>query len=450
MDSSGVAPTFTGTGEIHKLIETRDEPAWMLDIRRAALKSFSQMDWPTAQDEEWRRSDIGNYDFESYEFSAPARAEAPGGELPEGTAGLIEFDGPECTGVALSPELEGRGVVFDSLENLLRRVRAGEEVSEPAVSAVRRLFGESAAWDENRVYPFHYSAVTHGAVLYVPSSVLIEEPFVVRFSEGGDGRMSVPHVIGVVGSGADATLIEDVRGTEDEGEVLLSDGVDLEVGAGGRMSFFARHDLNIDSSTIGNAFARIGRDAHLHHFLSSFGGMFSKFRLDAILLEQGADALIDGIYFAKEDQHMDLRTVQDHRGPNTGSRTFYKGAVKDESRSVYQGLIKVDHDATQTDAYLTNNNLILNDGARSDSIPSLQINTDDVKCSHGSTTGRIDQRQLFYLLTRGYSPTEARVMLVQGFFEEIISRVPSLLQEELRAEVEERILAEEEDEEDEE
>jgi Fe-S cluster assembly protein SufD len=138
--------------------------------------------------------------------------------------------------------------------------------------------------------------------------------------------------------------------------------------------------------------------------------------------------------------------VQDHRGRNTGSRTFYKGAVKDEARSIYQGLIKVDHDAPQTDAYLTNNNLILNDGARSDSIPSLQINTDDVKCSHGSTTGRIDQRQLFYLLTRGYSPTEARVMLVQGFFEELIARAPAIVQEDVRAEVEERLLAEEEDE----
>jgi Fe-S cluster assembly protein SufD len=315
------------------------------------------------------------------------------------------------------------------------------------VSALRRLLTETAAWDENRMYPFHYSAWTHGVLLYVPSSVLIEEPFVVSFSEGGDGRFSIPHVVGVVGSGADATLIEQVHGTEEEGEVFLSDGADLEVGAGGRFSFFARHDLNIDSSTVSNGFGRIGRDAHLHHFLSSFGGMFSKFRFDAALLDQGADALIDGIYFANEDQHMDMRTVQDHRGPHTGSRTFYKGAVKDEARSVYQGLIKVDHDAPQTDAYLTNNNLILNDGARSDSIPSLQINTDDVKCSHGSTTGRIDQRQLFYLLTRGYNPTEARVMLVQGFFEELISRAPAVVQEELRNEVEERILAEEDDEE---
>ncbi|MFP4373942.1 MAG: Fe-S cluster assembly protein SufD [Spirochaetaceae bacterium] len=447
MDSSRVAPAFTGTGDIHKFVETRDEPAWMIDIRRAALGNFDRMDWPTPQEEEWRRSDIGNYDFDSYEFAGAPDAAAPQSELPEGVAGRIEFDGPACRGIALSRELARRGVVFDSLEHLLKRVRAGEEVSEGAVDAIRRLLGGSAAWDENRTFPFHYSAWTHGVVLYVPASVIVEEPFVVEFSERGDGRFSLPHVVGVVGEGADATLIEQVRGAEEEGEVFLSDGVDLEVGAGGRLGFFARHDLNIDSSTVSNGFGRVGRDAHLHHFVSSFGGLFSKFRFDVILAEQGADALIDGIYFGREDQHMDLRTVQDHRGHHTGSRTFYKGAVKDEARSVYQGLIKVDHDAPQTDAYLTNNNLILNDGARSDSIPSLQINTDDVKCSHGSTTGRIDQRQLFYLLTRGYNPTEARVMLVLGFFEELISRAPAIVREELRNEVEERLLAEEDDEE---
>jgi Fe-S cluster assembly protein SufD len=418
----------------------------MLDIRRAALARFSAMDWPTPQDEEWRRSDIGNYDFESYEFSGATESAAPEAELPPGVSGKIEFDGPTCRGVALSPALARKGVVFDSLEHLLARVRAGEEVSPGAVEAVKRLMGGSAAWKENRTFPFHYSAWTHGVVLYVPASVLVEEPFVVRFEEAGDGRLSLPQVVAAVGSGAEATLIQQVTGAEEEGEIFLSDGVDLEVGAGGRLTYFARHDLNIDSSTVGNGFGRVGRDAHLHHFLSSFGGMFSKFRFDVILQDQGADALIDGIYFGREDQHMDLRTVQDHRGRNTGSRTFYKGAVKDEARSIYQGLIKVDHDAPQTDAYLTNNNLILNDGARSDSIPSLQINTDDVKCSHGSTTGRIDQRQLFYLLTRGYSPTEARVMLVQGFFEELIARAPAIVQEDVRAEVEERLLAEEEDE----
>ncbi|MFP4230670.1 MAG: Fe-S cluster assembly protein SufD [Spirochaetaceae bacterium] len=447
MDSSQVAPAFTGTGDIHKFVETREEPDWMLDIRRAALRRFAAMEWPSPQEEEWRRSDIRNLGFDSYTFAGATVPRTSRSTPPAGTAGLIEFDGPESGQVSLAPELEQRGVVFAPLAELLRELRAGEAISEKAVAALRRLLEEGASRDENRMYPLHYSAWTHGVLLYVPPSLIVEEPFVVRFNEAGDGRMSLPHVVCAVGQGADATLVQQVRGTEEEGEIFLSDGVDLEVGDGGRLEFFARHDLNIDSSTVGNGIARIGRDAHLHHFLSSFGGMFAKFRTDVILQGQGADALIDGVYFAREDQHMDMRTVQDHRGSNTGSRTFYKGAVKDEARSVYQGLIKVDHEAPQTDAYLTNNNLILNDGARSDSIPSLQINNDDVKCSHGSTTGRIDERQLFYLLTRGYSPREARIMLVQGFFEAVITRAPASVREALREEVERRMRVTEGDEE---
>ena len=112
---------------------------------------------------------------------------------------------------------------------------------------------------------------------------------------------------------------------------------------------------------------------------------------------------------------MDLRTVQNHVSPKAHSLTLYKGAVQDEAHSVYQGLIRVDHEALSTDAYLTNNNLILSEEARSDSIPTLQINTDEVRCSHGSTTGKLDPRQLYYLYSRGYSPAEAKRILVRGF-----------------------------------
>jgi Fe-S cluster assembly protein SufD len=157
------------------------------------------------------------------------------------------------------------------------------------------------------------------------------------------------------------------------------------------------------------------------------------------IVGEGADAKINGLYFAEEDQHLDLRTVQYHRAPHGGSRTFYKGAVRDEGRSVYQGLIEVAPGADKTDAYLTNNNLILNDGARADSIPSLRIQTDDVKCSHGSTTGKIDPAQLYYLETRGYSEAEARELLVEGYFEEVAAGLDARLGDVIRSVVHQRL-----------
>jgi Fe-S cluster assembly protein SufD len=128
-----------------------------------------------------------------------------------------------------------------------------------------------------------------------------------------------------------------------------------------------------------------------------------------------------------------------HRAPHTTSRAFYRGAVRDESHAIYQGLIQVDHEAAGTDAYLTNKNLILSDEARADSIPSLNIKTDDVRCSHGSTTGKLDENQLFYLRTRGYTEAEAKRMLVEGYFEDLILQTPELVHEELRELIMERI-----------
>jgi Fe-S cluster assembly protein SufD len=263
--------------------------------------------------------------------------------------------------------------------------------------------------------------------------------------EGEEERLSVPQIIAALEDGARATLVERIRGSEEEGEVLVNDAADMFIGAGGLLDFLAFHDLNIDSSLFNNSTGRVERDAHLHHFVNLLGGMFSKVRTDVHLNGMGSDVRLDGLYFGYEDQHMDLRTVQYHKAKNANSRTFYKGAVKDESHSIYQGLIAVDYGCDQTDAYLTNNNLILNDGARADSIPTLQIHTDDVKASHGSTTGKIDQNQIFYLTSRGMPVAEAKLLIVEGFFEENIERAPEMLQEELRGRIAERMRAEQEE-----
>jgi len=175
--------------------------------------------------------------------------------------------------------------------------------------------------------------------------------------------------------------------------VLVNSGFDFEAGDNGALYFVEMSDLNIDSSLFSNGSGYLGRDATGQHFSAQFGGLFTKTRVDGHLNGPGGSLHLDGLYFGREDQHMDVRTVQRHNAANAMSLALYKGALLDEARSVYQGLIYVNHEATQTDAYLTNNNLLLNDGARADSIPCLQIHTNDVKCSHGSTTGKIDRNQ---------------------------------------------------------
>lgn len=433
MNHNVKAMKYQGLGEITKFIEGQDEPSWLSALRKKAYEVYSGQGWPTTQDEEWRRSDISMYNFEELAFE-PAVATEPG-ELEENDeyAGEIRFSNTGEVGTYLREDLKEQGVVFGSWKRLFA------EGMDPALQTrFEALLARGIDKSDNKIATWHYAVITHGVFLYLPKWVEVEEPFVISFEESGDETLRAPHIAVSLETGARAQIVEHINGEED-GEVIYNEGVDIEVGEGGEAKFFSIHNLNIDSSVFSNAHGAIDRDGTLLHTTGAFGGMFGKFRVDADLLGPGADALMNGIYFSHEDQHFDLRTIQRHAAPNAHSDTLYKGAVTGESHTIFQGLIRVEHDAVQTDAYLTNNNLVLSDEARSDSIPSLQINTDDVRCSHGSTTGKIDEKQLFYLLSRGYSLMEARRMLVAGYFEAVLSLYPDSSQELIRQIIAERI-----------
>ena len=444
---------FSATKDLERYASSCGAPDWVEALRAEARGRFAISDWPSMRDEEWRRSDISSYDFDSYHVTPAERdseREAERASAPETSssaeeaAGVIAFEGLDRVAYTLSPEAEAAGVLFVPLSRVLSEANHDPRMAE-ARKAVERLWGAAVRQAENRVQLWHYSTLTHGAVLYVPRNREVQKPFELRFSYAGDKAFFAPHLFAIAETGARATVTLRSSGTA-EGEVLVNAGFDFEVGDNGALNIAELHDLNIDSSLFSNGTGYIGRDATGSHFTGQFGGMFTKTRVDGHLNGSGGNLHLDGVYFGREDQHMDLRTVQRHNAPNALSLALYKGAMLDEARSVYQGLIYVDHDATQTDAYLTNNNLLLNDGARADSIPCLQIHTNDVKCSHGSTTGKIDRNQQHYLQTRGFSEAEAKQMLVAGYFDEVIARAPESLRDELREIVAARILKTLEDE----
>ena len=227
--------------------------------------------------------------------------------------------------------------------------------------------------------------------------------------------------------------------SSDEGETVWNVGVDYHVGDGGEIRSYGVQTVNLDATVFSNGYGHVGRDATLKVYDTPLGGLLSKYRFDVSMDGPGGDAFIGGVYFPNQDQHVDMRTVQHHHATQAHSLTLYKGAITDEAHSVYQGLIAVDHEALNTDAYLTNNNLLLSDSARADSIPTLEINTDEVRCSHGSTIGKLNADQLFYLKTRGYSDDQARHELVLGFLEEVLSAYPEALHKSVSQVVEGRI-----------
>lgn len=422
--------TGSAVAEFERL--TAAGPTWLVEIRNAARAKAEEFAWPRPTDEEFRRSSVSDYDFPAYAFEAAATA-APTetGAPPQadaGYAGVLRFRGATLESAWLRSDLAESGVVFASLGADLpvaTRTRAAEALDIGLANA------------DNRLSTWHYALLTHGAVLHVSRFAEIREPFLIEFSADGTDLLCAPHVTIVTEEGGRADVV--VVHSGEDGEPIVSEGFDALVGAAGSVRLFGVQDLNLDATVVSNGQGTIGRDAVFQSYQCVLGGLFSKYRIDANMAGPGADAFLGGVFLPHEDQHVDLRTVQNHVSPKAHSLTLYKGAVQDEAHSVYQGLIRVDHDALSTDAYLTNNNLILSEEARSDSIPTLQINTDEVRCSHGSTTGKLDPRQLYYLYSRGYSPAEAKRILVRGFLEELIAVYPEAVAERVASLVEARI-----------
>jgi len=324
-----------------------------------------------------------------------------------------------------------RGVVFGSL---LESIGDHHDV----VAAVRSTLERSVEESDNRLQHWHYAMLRDAAVLYVPAGVTVEEPFEVRVECEGDEATHAPHLVVILERGAEVSLIRRLETSTDD-EVLIVDANEFVVSDGARLRYVNLQRLNEESLYFCNDRGNVGRDGFVHRTEAVLGSAVTKSRYGLELSGEGADAVLNGIYFATDEQHIDLRTVQQHRARHTTSRAFYRGAVADESHAIYQGLIQVDGTAAGTDAYLTNKSLILGEAARSDSIPSLNINTDDVRCSHGSTTGKLDESQIFYLRCRGYNEVEAKQMLVEGFFEDLIVQTPEIIHQELRDLIMERI-----------
>ena len=394
----------------------------MQELRAKAQERFDGMSWPATSDEEWRRTDVSGIDALSFRPTMTGRdGGTPGTGGSTGFAGTLKLDAGRPVESSIAEQWRTRGVRLLSLDDAL------EEFEKP----LGDVFDEGIDAADNRFAVWHFAAWSHGAFLFVPAGLEIAEPFFIDFMEKGSGVLSSPHVVVVLGEGARASVIQRIDGdpaAADE-RILCNAGVDLMLSDASALQYSEAQQLGPQSLYFRHARTRGGRDSSLRHFDAALGGGLVKTRIDCGLAGKGSEAYLNGVYFCRAGQHMDIRTVQRHHSPSATSRAYYKGAVASGGRTVFQGLIEVDPGASGTDAYLTNRNLVLGDGARSDSIPTLRIGNNDVRCSHGSTTGRLSEEELFYLESRGLSLAEAREMLVIGYFEDLLDHAPEVYRE---------------------
>jgi Fe-S cluster assembly protein SufD len=390
------------------------------------------MKWPVTSEEEWRRTDVSRLGLDAY---APAQALTPACPRdvePGAGAGHIRFQSNKCIEAGLAEKWRDAGVRLLPLDNAL------EEFEAPLHSLYEQALGEA----DNRFLAWHYASLSHGTLLWVPPGLEIAEPLFIDFEEDGAGTMSAPHVAVLLGAGARASVVQRVTARPGSpGGMLCNAVLDIRLADAAGLQLWEQQALTHSDLYVRHVRAEIGRDSSLRHFDAELGARWAKTRVDCSLDGPGAEAFLDGVYFCGAGQHMDLRTVQRHRSPKATSRAVYKGAVAGGGRSIFQGLIEVSPGASGTDAWLTNRNLILGEGARSDSIPTLRIGNNDVKCSHGSTTGRLNAEELFYLESRGLSDADAREMLVVGYFEDILTPAPELFRDGTLAAIKGRLRA---------
>jgi Fe-S cluster assembly protein SufD len=271
--------------------------------------------------------------------------------------------------------------------------------------------------------------------LVVPAGRVVAEPIVVTHSIPGDGALTTPRLVIEAGADSEVTVIERFVSASD-GPALTLPVLQLRAEQASRVRYLAVNDLSKTAWSIGHQQSEIRRDATALISTVALGGDYARVRTESRSTGRGASTRQVALYFADGEQMHDFRVIQEHVAPSTTSDLLFKGAVQDHSASVYTGLIAIGEEARGTAAYQTNRTLTLSDGAWAESVPNLDIRTNDVKCSHASTVGPIDEDQRFYLESRGVRPEVAERLVVLGFFDEVLAQLPSrAIADDLRARV---------------
>jgi Fe-S cluster assembly protein SufD len=428
MTQTGTLETTISLAGAETLSAARGEPAWMLELRRRAWRFFEEMPWPTGKEETWRRTRLTGFNLEDYTPAAPV---APA-VLPESvTSRLSEIqsagslavvDGQQAQAELAEP-LKARGVVFTSLSTAL--------AEHPEL--VQRAFSTAVATDENKFSALHYALWNGGTFLYVPRGVTVEAPLQAVVYQTPGKRAGFHHTLVLTEEGASVTLVEDFTGA-DEG--MTDSAVELLPGTNSQVHYLHLQNLAPTAWNFSTQRMLLVRDSLLRFLIASWGSRLSKTWINMELNGPGSHGELLGLYFPDGRQHIDHHTNQLHKSPNGTSDLLFKGALKDRGRSVYQGYIKVYPNAQKTNAYQANRNLILSKNARADSIPGLEIEANDVRCTHGATASQLQEEYVFYLMSRGLSRPSAERLVVQGFLEEVLDRIPV---EAVRAKLEDEI-----------
>ncbi len=432
------APSYN-LEDVKALSTANHEPEWLLESRLAAWELYEDMPMPDLTAEEWRRTDYRHIRWEEADkLITPNGATletVPAGNREPLIAGqqggsLVFVDG-KIVHYEIADELTKQGIIFT---DLLTACREHEDL-------VRyNLMTKAVHPGEGKFAALHPALWTHGVFLYVPKGKAVELPLHVVMYNTHPGA-SLGHVLVVVEENAQATVVVDYASAEGKTHSAYIGATELLVGDAANLRYVSLQDWNRETFEFSYQRARVGRDANLDWIVGTMGGQLVKAYLEIELDGKGANGRMSGFFFADGEQLFDHDTQQNHNAPLTNSDLLFKGAARDTARTVWQGMIKSLPKMQKIDGYQASRNLLLSEDARMDGIPGLEIEADDVACSHAATFGTLEEEPIFYLMSRGIERPTAELMVIGGFFDELLQRIPfERVRERLQAAMESKIV----------
>lgn len=382
--------TTTSTYEDRLDALASTSPDWVTALRKQGAASYREIPYPEGREEHWRFTDLAAIRPDNF-------------TLTDGSETTVSLEGPDADGVIFC--------------DLATAVRDHADLLRPRLGS---LIGATDPFTA-----LSLAAHQGGTFLYVPKGAEIAAPFHAVHSLGPEaaGTAVLPRTVVVVEEGAKVVFNDVYRSDAMSASTLAAPVTEMFIGAGANVGWVTYQDWGSGVRHVANVRATVDRDALLNTLVVTLGGDYSRIWKECTMAGKGAQSYMYGLYFSRGQQKFEHYTFQDHVAPHCTSDLLYKGALEDESQALYYGTIRIEKGAFRSDAYQANRNLTLSPRARAMPNPRLEIDNNDVRCTHGATVGQISQEHLFYLRTRGISEEDARRLIVYGFFNQVLDRV---------------------------
>jgi Fe-S cluster assembly protein SufD len=365
------------------LAEVATAPAWLEERRQKGASLIEGLPLPDSKAKGWEFTDLAGLEIDSYEAASP------------------EAQITAANGATVLPLSEALNSHSQLLEEQLGSLVPAEDFF---------VARNEAGWRD-------------GVLVHVPAGVTVAEPIRVEVPVQQNGAAVAWRTLVVLEEGAEAEVWEHWSSPSDEVEGLVNSVVELSVGQAATLRYVNTQDISEKSWIFATQRAEVGRDGRLDWAALGFGSARGKVRMETKLAGPGSEARVTGGYAGGPGQHLDFDTLQEHAAPNTNSDLAFRGVLAAGATAVWRGMIKVDPGAQQTDAFQESRNLLLSTDAHADAIPGLEIEADDVRCTHAAAIAQIDKDQLFYLTSRGLDPADAKALIIEGFLESLVERL---------------------------